>query len=835
MKKLTYFLVTILVTLTLTFTVSCGGGGGGGGATGPAAPSSTPTNTSSAPVLSSAADVVSFKFERSENDPALSALSDDLTGNSPDNQNIIVSYNYGTLDTQPPLKPTIQVSPSAQIINDGFVETDATTNTWTLESPADFFNNSVSFTVKAENGNEKEWTVSLEENAPGVYNIHYYKSPTEQIINSPFPATYNESEGINFNNYTSEYNKVCLNNYYFDGWCEENGSLVNSWGDGDKTGDVNLYAKWRPAPYADLTNHKIFANGLPVTVKSNGSVTMVYFTTNNQEKPLSAVNEEYFDFTGFDLYAGTSGDTYAANIDDPAYGTYSDTNTGTLTITGGKLNNVYGGSGNNSNTPLQNGSSISLSGNPVIGNKKKTGIWLSSFTDHTVSVDNTVTATNDGKITLIATSGSSGNDVIVQASGSYTTKNQYTLRNNHTTSTIVLDNSGNNVIVKSGISMTDQDSITWAVDPEDGNSYFTLGEDIFQSGGTILSIGVEDGYFKVPSTTVNNPTGGAVLGLFDMAILYSDDNLNEYLDETGLTTSLKLKYVQFKSETGDMTDIAASTFLSNVHFFIQPGKSNVKIKLNLQTVSLSAIENAGVTYYNGSFYKIVQESVNWSAALAAAQSQSNMFNGLTGYLMTITSPIENMFIYDRVYKKQGISQSDARGWIGAEKQGDVWKWVCGPEAGTAFYEHDSSKADPTINGRFASWDSFKDRMRNNLWSTYDDMPGINTVGTPSPLYTRTNQNSNKNAIKTLENTHPEDKWYWPYEKRGEGKWYVDWNHPFADQCTNTHAYYTGIYVWGHEGGNHGYIIEYSSYNGQGGTPTAPVLVAEQTYSQSSQN
>ncbi|MBP5329945.1 MAG: hypothetical protein J6Y75_08625, partial [Spirochaetaceae bacterium] len=189
MKKLTYFLVTILVILTLTFTVSCGGGGGGGGATGPAAPSSTPTNTSSAPVLSSAADVVSFKFERSENDPALSALSDDLTGNSPDNQNIIVAYNYGTLDAQPSLKPTIKVSPSAQIIDDGFVEADANTNTWTLESPADFFNNSVSFTVKAENGNEKEWTVSLEENAPGVYNIHYYKSPTEQIINSPFPAT----------------------------------------------------------------------------------------------------------------------------------------------------------------------------------------------------------------------------------------------------------------------------------------------------------------------------------------------------------------------------------------------------------------------------------------------------------------------------------------------------------------------------------------------------------------------------------------------------------------------------------------------------------------------
>ena len=130
MKKFTNLLVTILLILSLTITVSCGGGGGGGGggAAGPAGPEpeNTNTNTNNTPVLSSAADVVSFKFERSVNDPALSALSDDLTGNSSGNQNIIVAYNYGTLDSQPSLKPTIRVSPSAQIIEEGFVETDAT-------------------------------------------------------------------------------------------------------------------------------------------------------------------------------------------------------------------------------------------------------------------------------------------------------------------------------------------------------------------------------------------------------------------------------------------------------------------------------------------------------------------------------------------------------------------------------------------------------------------------------------------------------------------------------------------------------------------------------------
>ena len=816
MKKLTYFLVTILVILTLTFTVSCGGGGGGGGATGPAAPSSTPTNTSSAPVLSSAADVVSFKFERSENDPALSALSDDLTGNSPDNQNIIVAYNYGTLDAQPSLKPTIKVSPSAQIIDDGFVEADANTNTWTLESPADFFNNSVSFTVKAENGNEKEWTVSLEENAPGVYNIHYYKSPTEQIINSPFPATYNESEGINFINYTSEYNKVCLNNYYFDGWCEENGSLVNSWGDGDKTGDVNLYAKWRPAPYADLTNHKIFANGIPVTVKTNASSTMVYFNdANGNEKSLYAVNENYTDFTGFDLYAGTSTD----NSDNINYS--NSIINGNITITGGTLNNIYGGNEIYPYAPLGT-STIELSGNPEIGDKNKKGIILSSFTENTVKAKGSITNAN-GEITLIAPAGIHAGTDVVQEAGATPAVANYTLRDSFGNETIELVSatSGNNLVVKESVGLPDVIDINnWANDPVDG-SYFTVGTGHIHSNGTILSIGVEDGFFKVPYTDITNAD-------FDMAIEYTNNSLNKYHDNTGLTTSMKLKYVQFKSLSGNISADDASDFLANIHFFIEPGKTQVKIKLNLQTVPLQTITNAGVTYYNGSFYKIDQTQKTWNQARDAAQATT--FNGLTGYLMTITSPIENMFIYDRVYKAQGINQSNARGWIGAEKQGDVWKWVCGPEAGTPFYEHDSSKADPTIAGRFAAWDSFKDRMRNGTWSLYPEMPGIDNG---NALYTRSNESANVNTIITLANNHENDKWFWPDEKKG--KWYLDWNHPFDSKCTSTHAYYTGIYVWGNEGGNHGYIIEYTSYNGPGGTPTAPVLVAEQTYSQSSQN
>ena len=805
-RSLTYSFVTTLLTLVLSFTISCGGGGGGGGgAVGPAAASETTSDNEpkvSAPVKSSAAEVISFKFEKTENIPALDALSNDLEGSSSDGQNIIVSYNYGTLDAQPLLKPTIVVSPNATILED-------------INQEFNFFDsaNPVHFTVKAENGTEKVWTVILQENAPGVHNIYY----RPEGITHPYPTTYNESEDIHFDD--NLYNKVIAKNYYFDGWREDEfaTTTIDGWNRMEKTGDVTLYAKLQPAPHADLENSKVFANGIPVTVKNNAGATMVYFNdADNNEKSLFAVNENYTNFEGFDLYAGSSDKTE----DVPKYSI----NSGNITITGGRLNNVYGGNGNNPEAALACGSNIYLSGHPEIGNQKKSGIWLKSFSGNKVNVNAIVDSTNDNKITLIAAPDMPIGAAVVEATSRYTLKEHYTLRNSYRTENIELESCGNIIKIKAGISLPDPENVSWSRDPVDGD-YFTLGPDHFRSDGTILSIGVEGGFFKVPSTTV---TGGN----FDMAIRYSDDCLNEYLDNkyidggaagNGLKTSDKLKYVQFKSAGGEITAASASSFLASVKFFIQPGKSSVKIKLNLQTVPLTEIASAGVTYFNGSFYKIVQQNgISWDNALKAAKADK--FNNLEGYLMTITSQTENMFIYDRVYAKANpkIIQSDARGWIGAAREGDTWKWVCGPEAGTEFY---SQSAREPLHGNFSSWDSWEDRTRNNIWTTYSASAFDGGV---IPKYSSANS-----SIKKIAEKHREDDVYWPEFIAGvqekDDKWYVDWQHPKAGN--NSHAYYTGTYVWGNENSCKGYIIEYTAYDAEGANnPTSPVLIAEKDYS-----
>ena len=79
-------LALYLSILCIAFS-SCGGGGGGGGATGPAAePTSTSTSTSqqaeTVPVadLSSEAEIISFKFEKTKNPATLSEVEDDLIG-----------------------------------------------------------------------------------------------------------------------------------------------------------------------------------------------------------------------------------------------------------------------------------------------------------------------------------------------------------------------------------------------------------------------------------------------------------------------------------------------------------------------------------------------------------------------------------------------------------------------------------------------------------------------------------------------------------------------------------------------------------------------------------
>ncbi|WP_052670947.1 PKD domain-containing protein [Draconibacterium sediminis] len=108
------------------------------------------------------------------------------------------------------------------------------------------------------------------------------------------------------------------------------------------------------------------------------------------------------------------------------------------------------------------------------------------------------------------------------------------------------------------------------------------------------------------------------------------------------------------------------------------------------------------------FYQyIAQRGIRWTTAKAEAEKMT--YYGLQGYLATITSSVENDFIYSKI---------DGVGWIGgsdADKEGD-WYWKTGPEAGTLFWRGTSNG---TAFG-FAYWNNGEPNNVQKSWGDDED-------------------------------------------------------------------------------------------------------------------
>ena len=123
-----------------------------------------------------------------------------------------------------------------------------------------------------------------------------------------------------------------------------------------------------------------------------------------------------------------------------------------------------------------------------------------------------------------------------------------------------------------------------------------------------------------------------------------------------------------------------------------------------KSFSVSLID-ADYLPHTGHFYKYFRNSgIYWTDANERA-SKDTLY-GLQGYLATIISEIENDFIWSKI---------DGVGWIGANdvaKEGD-WKWVTGPEKGTAFwFGGTAEQGGKPVEGRYSFWN--RGEPNNNL-------------------------------------------------------------------------------------------------------------------------
>ncbi len=173
---------------------------------------------------------------------------------------------------------------------------------------------------------------------------------------------------------------------------------------------------------------------------------------------------------------------------------------------------------------------------------------------------------------------------------------------------------------------------------------------------------------------------------------------------TGVTTSTGYGNLY----DGSANSIAFEGTLSQVNAALQSlqvynSNANANPTLNISAVRGGQAYNPN----NGHYYEYIKygstingitiNDTTWTAAENAARYFVMKFNGLDGYLTTITSQQENDFI---------VAKVGGNAWIGANDvavEGE-WRWVTGPEAGTLIMTEPSDGNNPVYNtSPYYSW------------------------------------------------------------------------------------------------------------------------------------
>lgn len=674
---------------------------------------------------------------------------------------------------------------------------------------------------------------------------------TIDSLNALFPITYNYKGGRPVSNdipgsYSPYQGSIPMpelqprNGATFDGWYSDSQyrNRVSELASGS-TGAKTFYAKWK----YNVEGGVLYAGGAKVIVQEeNDTVTRAYFDSVNDDNVVLAADGGPINILGYKIY-GSKKD-----------GTYPDGTTDDITVNSGRVSNIYasgddrghvtvnGGtvayieySGNGGSVNINGGtivgdivdsssnkyaiytkstnSSLNLtggtitgiidgdvdgsalirvSGDPVIGNGKTTGIDLTVARNSKLLAGNLNDA-GDESITLLAPSAEDGT-ILATFDGTAYTK-FFVIINSGRKRIAKVD--GKNIKVEGGLSLPS----LFTADEFEENTFYVSGQNVTKDG-TIFSVFAEGGCFTLTHTDLAEGVN------FDMGIPVDTNGKEKtFVYGRDANTTESYRYIQFTSKNGMISSTDANNFLTSIKFHKINNKP-IKIRINLETVpftgtyknasgsSVAYELNKDVFYLDGSFYLAVLQHKKWSESYNLAKKHK--FNGLDGYLMTITSEAENKFIYDQLFKNKGIDANYASAWLGASRSinqsgtydsatwsispdylNDYWNWVCGPEAGKMFY----TKATAADGGVAA-------------------------------------------------------------DKEGGGKWYVSWSSGEPNSSgTEFCAQYCGTYIWNdlNNVGNASessqyyvkyYVVEFTPYEtttGVSQVATKPRLHAEQIY------
>ena len=212
----------------------------------------------------------------------------------------------------------------------------------------------------------------------------------------------------------------------------------------------------------------------------------------------------------------------------------------------------------------------------------------------------------------------------------------------------------------------------------------------------------------------------------DRSKLIIDDSLNDKLESIDITLPKDVRLLvdtpsgwRKMESSGSVTYIlnnnrqldVIQNFLGSLVFEVNT-ETSVQIGINLNTTRVVPRNHEdGTTHY----YKFVEGNYDWYTSYNLAKQET--YNGLTGYLMTVTSPEENAFITSsleirpgwlggtRHKNKDKTKINDMDSVIGNYKEYDYsedeWYWATGPEAGQVFSK--GKTGNVTIPGVYSKW------------------------------------------------------------------------------------------------------------------------------------
>lgn len=240
-----------------------------------------------------------------------------------------------------------------------------------------------------------------------------------------------------------------------------------------------------------------------------------------------------------------------------------------------------------------------------------------------------------------------------------------------------------------------------------------------------LTITVDSGHIMTTATQIAGVTGHGVVSGADMNVGFTD-----------LTTTDRYESISFDFSAGaGKSDV--ETFVRQLRFTTSNKVQKVSVCATTEgTSATTEITVNGNTvelkYFNGHYYGFVPEKISWNEAYKISKTLN--FNGVQGYLMTLTSRAEDRFILSsfplygklaqpgwmgctRAILVSGSSYTDAETqWEALKKFKDAtkdeyaWRWVSGPETGTIFgYQTTAYGYGPgdggfeTLDGQFSNW------------------------------------------------------------------------------------------------------------------------------------